>query len=528
MPAKWSGRPETECAVTDISAGGLFVQTTLPPPVQTLMIVGAPGGTVQGRVVFVLTANQASAMGRKAGVGLQFDVPIDPDSFLLKCREYEATNRAKRDLGGVVGAAPASSALSSATLNSLPQPSTSSPSSMKAPVAAIPLPSASSSSSMKAPVTAIPLPSASASKTAPVTGIPMAAISVSSSMKAPVTGIPLPSRSSAASMKGISLPPTASASSTVPMPAVRSAAPEGDQERTGAAQKNPPSPARAHTDCLDVVLVQGITDQAVLVQALGLSGYNPLVARDGLEGLTLALRRRPLMLIVSANAARLPGRLLVADLRARKELKDLKLVLIDPSDDENPTGALRWKNSPHDVRAGRALIDTILADSQSRATTRGPEDARDIAMVMVDLGRRLHADGVVNAAVEALRYAGELAPTVSNHALALARILLGSPHLALRTEGMALIDRVTRQDTANPEGWLLRAVGADLRSDANEALASLKQALSIDPHYEEANEAMAHLGAGKRLLAVHVSNDPETHSRKSFFLWLQGFFHRPQ
>lgn len=312
------------------------------------------------------------------------------------------------------------------------------------------------------------------------------------------------------------------------MPAVRSAAPEGDQERTGAAQKNPPSPARAHTDCLDVVLVQGITDQAVLVQALGLSGYNPLVARDGLEGLTLALRRRPLMLIVSANAARLPGRLLVADLRARKELKDLKLVLIDPSDDENPTGALRWKNSPHDVRAGRALIDTILADSQSRATTRGPEDARDIAMVMVDLGRRLHADGVVNAAVEALRYAGELAPTVSNHALALARILLGSPHLALRTEGMALIDRVTRQDTANPEGWLLRAVGADLRSDANEALASLKQALSIDPHYEEANEAMAHLGAGKRLLAVHVSNDPETHSRKSFFLWLQGFFHRPQ
>ncbi len=106
VPASWSGGGPVDCAASDISRNGIFLEMEAPPPVETAIRVGVAEAAVGGRVVFSLGASDAAAMGRKPGVGVQLDAPIDPDTFLLRCAEARAALAAIRP-GGSGAVAPA-------------------------------------------------------------------------------------------------------------------------------------------------------------------------------------------------------------------------------------------------------------------------------------------------------------------------------------------------------------------------------------------------------------------------------------
>src|SRR4051812_22003583 len=78
VPAEWNGTT-IDCAASDISRHGIFLEMPAPPPIDTLIRLGPPGGVVKGRVVFTLTPEAATSMARQPGVGVALDAAIDPD-----------------------------------------------------------------------------------------------------------------------------------------------------------------------------------------------------------------------------------------------------------------------------------------------------------------------------------------------------------------------------------------------------------------------------------------------------------------
>ncbi len=272
----------------------------------------------------------------------------------------------------------------------------------------------------------------------------------------------------------------------------------------------------------EIVLVEGVPGQSVLAQALALDDYTPLVAKHGLEGLTLCLRRRPLLVVVHSDAARLSGRLLAADLRRRPELANVRIVLIDKSDAPDLPDVVRWRDAPADVTRARHMIDEALGEARARATSVGPDDAREIAVIVADLGRQLHASGSVDAGISALRYAAELAPTVSSHTLALSRVLLASADVKLRGEAAALVERVARQDPHATEAYLLRAAALEQRGEKEKAKQALQRCLLFSPGDVDANAALARLAAGQHLIEFagpppKAAPDAVAPKKKGFF-----------
>jgi Flp pilus assembly protein TadD len=87
---RWGQQAPRTVVAVDISARGVFLQMTAPPALDTVVAVGPVHCTVAGRVVYVLGDNDAAAMGRVPGIGVELHKPIDPDSWLLDVAESDA------------------------------------------------------------------------------------------------------------------------------------------------------------------------------------------------------------------------------------------------------------------------------------------------------------------------------------------------------------------------------------------------------------------------------------------------------
>ena len=607
VPAVWGNHQDPVfCGVSDISKGGLFLQMEDPPPVETQIVVGPDTHAARGRVVFCLPPSQAHTLQRKAGVGIQLDRSIDPDSFLLRCREAEAAARAKAaiadfdlddfDLDELAPPAFDSSIpLPGATTSSAPIPLPRAPTQTPdaEPIAlpasrpssqAIPLPTSKSS------LAAIPLPTSKSAAAAIPLPTSKSAAARETSIDIPMSDTPWPTVPNAPTAPMVTPPPVPEESRVIPQapPGVRpaGAAPMLNKEavkrarkqvvaeerradsgkfkappRTGGGDddggfKSPPrtgadgradsgkfkSPPRTgadgradsgrfrlpHTPApvdggAEVVVVEGVSGQGVLTQALSLDGYTPLVARHGLEALALTLRRKPLLVVVGAGAARLSGAQLVRALRQRGEFAGVQIVLVDGGKDLPPDGCVLWQKAPTDLQTARRLIDEATGLVAHVAGPGGADDARDIALAIVELGKKLHEEGAVDDAVSALRYAAELAPTVSAHTLALARVLLGSPEAAERAEGAGLVERVSRQDPRNADAAFLRAVSLEQRGQADNAKQALQRALLLVPGHEEATAGLIALNNNRPLLEIDAPQD-DGPKKKGLFGWLQGLF----
>lgn len=515
------------CAVSDISQSGLFLELEEPPAVDTQLKLGPASSSVSGRVVFVMTRAMADQVKRRAGVGVQLTQPIDPDAFLLGCREAEAADRARRELDAL---------LADAEDEPIPLPSSSEAIALPGATetdAAIALPRAAIE--LPAATQPIPLPADTIALPATTSAIPLPGPTVAAADHFVVESSPVllapPSTASTASTAPTASPTSAPASSGVRpagatvlsgTAAVRRArkllADEASEPRERAAPQQE-TVAESVVQLAEVVLVDGVASQGLLTQALTLDDFAPLVSRHSLEALALVLRKRPALIIVGANAPRLSGRLLVAELKRRPELAGVGIVLIDGGDEADIEGVSVWRAAPSSLQRARLLIDEAMASVHPRAP--GGSDAKEIAVAMLDFGQRLQHDREVDAAVSVLRYAAELAPTVAAHTLALARVLLGGDahHCA---EASALIERVARQDPRNAEAFYLRGVALDQRGNVDEAKTALQRALLLAPNNEEIAVGLERLAAGQSVLRL----DDEPKKRAGFFGWLRGLLGR--
>jgi tetratricopeptide (TPR) repeat protein len=263
-----------------------------------------------------------------------------------------------------------------------------------------------------------------------------------------------------------------------------------------------------------VTLDDGSAAHQTLVGALVMDDYAPLVARHGLEALVLILRKAPVLAIVPERARGLAGHIIVDEVRKRRELDGTTLVLIDDGAAPVPDGAarvVRWPGVPDDVTRVRGAIDRLLAETSTPggAPSRpAVHDARSLAEAMAALANNLEDRGLLDEASAALRYAGELAPTVTTHALRLARLLLargeergpGAPAGTPRAdEAQGLVERSIRLEPLSVDALILRALIVDGRGNKELARAALKRAQMLAPQHAEVTSLMARLDAGQPL-----------------------------
>src|SRR5438309_7775029 len=101
--------------------------------------------------------------------------------------------------------------------------------------------------------------------------------------------------------------------------------------------------------------------------------------------------------------------------------------------------------------------------------------------------------GAVPLGIQGMRYATTVAPTVSAHRLALARLLLWSPDGRERDEGGAIVEGVLRQEPRAANAHVMRAYAFDARGKKDEAKLALRRALQLEEANVEANGAMQKL-----------------------------------
>jgi tetratricopeptide (TPR) repeat protein len=362
VPASWGTHAPIECNASDISAHGIFLEMPAPPAMETPIVIGPPGALVKGRVVFSLPAEQAGAMGRKAGVGVQLDAPIDPDAFLLRCADR---------------------------------------------------------------------------------GVEVRAAAV-------------------------------------------------------VAKKEPVAVAEVPWN--EVVVVDGVPAQAQIIEALAVDDYAPLVAKHALEGLALALRKLPRLVVVGADNARLPGAYLAEELTHHAQ-GSIAVVVVGAAELPQVPRLTAWPEPPKDVATARRLVDAAIASAITRPPkSASVDDPRALADVAATLARKLDGLAEHEAALSSARYAGELAPSVAAHTLLLARLLLASPDQRQRDEAASLVERVIRQEVSTADAYWLRAIVLDQRAKKEDAKAALRRCLVYAPGHAQATASLARLDAGQPLL----------------------------
>ncbi len=369
LPARWPGT-QTRCVAKDISKHGLFLEMDDPPPVQTTLVVGPPGAEIDGRVVFVMPKDQALALSRRPGVGVEINLAMDPEQWLLRCAEAEAH-------------APAASAV----------------------------------------------PTAHAARPPP----PRAA----------------------------SFPTT-----------------------TTKAAAGPAGVAEIVVCCADQETL------AVVKAALAADGYDALIAKHGCEALALTMRRRPALVVVDRAAARLDGAVVTEEIRRRAELDLTKVVTVGGAP---VLRATHWPDAPVDVGQARRAIDALFADLPPRDPPANAPDARGLAAVFVEIGRRSLEDGRFDAGLAALRYAFELAPTSTPIALGAAQAAFDIDPLRNAGEALSLVDRVIRHDAAHADAYVLKAKILVFRGKKDDARSWLERALVYAPGHTATKELLTAL-----------------------------------
>lgn len=234
------------------------------------------------------------------------------------------------------------------------------------------------------------------------------------------------------------------------------------EERYSSACAKQPSPW-ADLVGAEVVLAEFDRDAcAILYEALRLDGYAPLVARHGLEALALTLRRRPLLVVVGDTMRRLSVATFVEEVRARPELDEVRVVVVDARAAPEELAASRvvhWRHAPSSTPMARREIDRALEGARGRAvpkSARALEPVRSLAQAIFDVAQRLE-ERDPQEHVAALRYAVELSPSSGLYAAHLAWAMYRLGGVEQRAFALQTLERVCRQEPALPEGFLFKA-----------------------------------------------------------------------
>ena len=213
-----------------------------------------------------------------------------------------------------------------------------------------------------------------------------------------------------------------------------------------------------------------------------------------------------------SRAAGVAGRLIIEEIRKRSDLDGTTLILVDPSAEADPDlrATARWNEIPDDLARLRGAIDRVLEKSPISAAGRPAYDARSLGESIAAFGHSLEDRGLVEEAAAALRYAGELAPTVIGHPLRLARLLLAQHDVGHYPEATALVDRVLTLEPRSVDALILRALLCDERRERDAARVALQRALQLDQGRPETSALLARLDKGQALVQRTTFGEAKT------------------
>ncbi len=200
---------------------------------------------------------------------------------------------------------------------------------------------------------------------------------------------------------------------------------------------------------------------AILVRALVEDGYAPVIARHGFEAFATTVVRRPALVIVAADMRRLSGASFVAEVRARKDLDSVRIVVVDPAAvKEGARDASRvvlWRAAPSSIPMARREIDRVLDGAPLTQPPRRTDGLAVVASIVFEAGRRLDERGRTAESFAAYRYAVELHPQARRYAAwaAWARFKL-EPERAGEA-ALALLKRLVETDASLVDAHLLHA-----------------------------------------------------------------------
>lgn len=175
-----------------------------------------------------------------------------------------------------------------------------------------------------------------------------------------------------------------------------------------------------------VLVVDDEPDLLDLVQLdLELSGYDVLVASDGLQALERLRSDRPDVVVLDVMMPRMDGWQVLATMRDDEELHDVPVVMLTALSSEidrirgHLSGAIRYVTKPFEVAA---LLDTVADVLRPASAPDGQERRTNIASLLqrlaeLETGRERHHDPVRLSRLEATPSTTPADPSTSREAL---------------------------------------------------------------------------------------------------------------
>lgn len=139
-------------------------------------------------------------------------------------------------------------------------------------------------------------------------------------------------------------------------------------------------------------------------------------------------------------------------------------------------------------RLGKVLLDRQEYDQAFHHISESVRLRPDLAETHNNLGAMLERKGDIKAAMAQLRMAVELAPTISIYRMNLVTMLLKAGEYR---EGEAIYDGLLKESPNNPTFLCNRGVALHFQGRGDEAIASFRQALAINPNLKDAKENLA-------------------------------------
>jgi CheY-like chemotaxis protein len=213
-----------------------------------------------------------------------------------------------------------------------------------------------------------------------------------------------------------------------------------------------------------------------------------VVARHGLEALSLCVRRRPVLVVVGRMMPGISGTTFIKELRARGLgvqvilVENARLAATPPTPPVAERGVHTWAQVPFDLAVLRKKLDDVLVGARGdvmRDLVPGG-DARALAGLIFECAERWLVAGSLDDAVFALRYVAELAPSVPAYGAALGWALFVRNHKD-DTTALTILERVLRQAPNEPHALASKGAILRFRGQNDDARVVLAKALRVDP-----------------------------------------------